>query len=860
VPQEVATYSELRIRFERAPDGDTYVVHASGPAGETQGQFRLPGSKLELENLALKLSRGRNVVRRVDSSELALVRRYGTDLFNAVFSGDIRDLYRDSFTVAQGEGKGLRLTLALSKTPELLHVPWEYLYDDPAFLSISTWTPVVRYLDLPRSRPPLPVTQPLRILAMVSSPSDVVSLDVGQERRNLEEALAEVTARGAITIRWLEKATLRELQRELRRGAYHVFHFIGHGGYDTSADDGVLLLEDDLGRSRRISGMQLGTMLADETALRLAVLNSCEGARTSSDDPYAGVATSLIQREVPAVVAMQFEITDRAAILFGGEFYAALADGYPVDSALAEARKAIFADQNDVEWGTPVLYMRVPDGRIFDVASNGKPSVASDAGVTKPSEETGPPPLPPPPPPSLPPASVRRAMPKRGVLIAAGLVALGAIAAVIAIVVLRGGGTPESVPRTTTTGGPGHTTLVWSRRTADPSVLGGSARQEMTGVAPLPEGNAVAVGTDGPRGNVDPAVWTYEGRVWHRQIKKALAKAPGRFNSVAASTKKNFVVVAVGRSGAPAPTDPGQDALVWTFADGRWRRTCKIACGNGVEGGGPLGQMMYSVVYRQRGGFAAVGTDAVRDPDKSLHFDAAVWTSPDGLSWRRVRADPRVFGGRSDQVMRAVTETRSGLLVAVGWDQFRATVWTSRDGLRWQRTHVDDRQQLFEPRIFHLTGVAEDGSRLIAVGYIVRRTDGNGTVVAWASTGNPARASSWRKLAVASASDKRDQILTGVVATGAGAVAVGYDHGRSNRQVAGAWLAAPAGSNASSPGFKTVRSNSFEGNGNSEMDAVVQLTDGRVLAVGDGPSSSQPDNPNEQDAEFWTTQPLKARP
>ena len=64
---------------------------------------------------------------------------------------------------------------------------------------------------------------------------------------------------------------------------------------------------------------------------------------------------------------MQLEITDRAAITFACELYAALADGYAVDAALAEARKAIFADDNEVEWGTPVLFMRVPDGRIFDV-------------------------------------------------------------------------------------------------------------------------------------------------------------------------------------------------------------------------------------------------------------------------------------------------------------------------------------------------------------------------------------------------------------------------------------------------------------------------------------------------------------
>ena len=131
-----------------------------------------------------------------------------------------------------------------------------------------------------------------------------------------------------------------------------------------------MLFEDDLGRSRRITGDQLGTILQDEVSLRLAVLNACEGARSSVEDPFSGVATSLIEREIPAVIGMQFEITDRSAIVFASEFYAALADGYPVDSAMAEARKAIFADENDVEWATPVLFMRVQDGLLFDVPAH----------------------------------------------------------------------------------------------------------------------------------------------------------------------------------------------------------------------------------------------------------------------------------------------------------------------------------------------------------------------------------------------------------------------------------------------------------------------------------------------------------
>jgi len=106
----------------------------------------------------------------------------------------------------------------------------------------------------------------------------------------------------------------------------------------------------------------------DEKTLRLALLNACEGGRASKTDPFAGVGQSLLQQGVPAVIAMQFEVTDDTAITLAHSFYAALADGYPVDAALTEARKTIFA-RNAVEWGTPVLYMRAPDGRIFDVAN-----------------------------------------------------------------------------------------------------------------------------------------------------------------------------------------------------------------------------------------------------------------------------------------------------------------------------------------------------------------------------------------------------------------------------------------------------------------------------------------------------------
>jgi hypothetical protein len=73
-------------------------------------------------------------------------------------------------------------------------------------------------------------------------------LPIARERAKLEEALADATERGAAEIHWVERATLSELLRALRGDEYHVFHYIGHGAYDTTLGDGVLLFEDEDGK------------------------------------------------------------------------------------------------------------------------------------------------------------------------------------------------------------------------------------------------------------------------------------------------------------------------------------------------------------------------------------------------------------------------------------------------------------------------------------------------------------------------------------------------------------------------------------------------------------------------------------
>jgi hypothetical protein len=361
-------YLDFDLLISRAESGYRAQV-LSSPAGEATANFAAPFSELELENFVLRIGRPRRGLRRISSPEMEAVRTLGKGLYDAVFSGDVRACWRACLNEAEAQNTGLRLRLRIADAPELNDVPWEYLYNAPLnrFFSLSEHTPLVRYLDLPERIRPLTINTRLRILVMISSPTDYPGLDVEYEWSRLNEALGGLIDGGQVRLDRLAEARLGALQRALRLGEYHVLHFIGHGGFDPATQDGVLVLCDEAGKGRRVTAEHLGTLLHDHRSLRLAVLNACEGSRASRADPLAGVAQTLVQQGVPAAIAMQFEITDEAAITFSDEFYAATADGYPVDAALAAARKAIFAAGNDIEWGTPVLYLRAPDGCLFSV-------------------------------------------------------------------------------------------------------------------------------------------------------------------------------------------------------------------------------------------------------------------------------------------------------------------------------------------------------------------------------------------------------------------------------------------------------------------------------------------------------------
>ena len=391
----LAAYLDFVI--EVSPVGEqSYAIVARSSAGEVRQVAQFPYSAEEIEQHLAKVENA--ILRSTDGMYATpglheqTAQSFGRLLFEFLLAGETRTLYYESLREAAHQDRGVRLKLSLH-APMLATLPWEFLYDARKrdFVCLDPHTPLVRYTELAQTPHPLAVEPPLQILGVIADPIDMYArLDVEGERHRVNQAVHALVERGLVQITWLEGQTWRDLQRTMRTGEtpWHIFHFVGHGGFDEQRNEGYIVLADDAQKAHRLYATQLARLLARQrTSLRLVLLNACEGARTGALDLLSSTAATLINSGVPAVLAMQYAIADSVAVEFANTFYESLADNLPVDAAVAEARNAInFHNARSLAWATPVLYMRSPDGQLFALADSND-AVAPHHLYTSPTSE-----------------------------------------------------------------------------------------------------------------------------------------------------------------------------------------------------------------------------------------------------------------------------------------------------------------------------------------------------------------------------------------------------------------------------------------------------------------------------------------
>jgi CHAT domain-containing protein len=367
----MADDGSLVVRIWAGSEPGQYVVQAEGSSRDGQGQFQADLTRLE--KLATELTSSRD--ERPDEA-FSQAERIGNELFRAVFTGDIKSIY-DEMLAGANHGSDLRIVLKLDGAPQLMDLPWEFLNDGISFVVLKA--SIVRYLNVAQRCRPWQVSGKVRMLAVGSSgPSGYAPLDIAGESAGIAHAIRSVGKQGLAKVVWA-KPTLADLNEKLGQGEFNILHFFGHGDRDEPTGESGLVFVTGTGQTDLVKGRDLGALLAGHESLQLVVLNACEAARTDRRDPAKGVASELVRAGIPAVVAMQGAISDRAASMFASTFYQLLIDnGRPVDAALRSARHGLFAgDRKHLEWATPVLFSRTQDDRIFEFTGKKFPALDS---------------------------------------------------------------------------------------------------------------------------------------------------------------------------------------------------------------------------------------------------------------------------------------------------------------------------------------------------------------------------------------------------------------------------------------------------------------------------------------------------
>ena len=352
-------YTNFNLRIE-SKLGDGYPVGVdSDGMGETDGVFTLSADCLKIADELKDI--------QMLEADSHLPMDLGVSLYQCLFQNKVATMLYKSLGAVKDDERGLRIRLRLSP-PEIAALPWEVLYDQESkcFLATSDKTPLTRYIELAEPIKALKIEPPVKVLTLIPGGS---GLDVEKEEQIITQALAQL---GAVEMRVLKgKVTRSEISKALNAERYHILHFIGHGTF--VGGDGQLLINSEDGGEDRISANKFADFFRNHPSLKLVVLNACQGAEVSATRPMAGMAPQLVARGIPAVVAMQYPISDPAALVFAREFYLKLCTGWnrgQVDSAVSHARNRIYMDiEEALAFATPVLFLRSPTGVIFDLES-----------------------------------------------------------------------------------------------------------------------------------------------------------------------------------------------------------------------------------------------------------------------------------------------------------------------------------------------------------------------------------------------------------------------------------------------------------------------------------------------------------
>lgn len=340
-------------------------------------RYSKPGSAADV-----RLGQGKPILVQFDQEALNTLRNspaaYGRALTDCLFSDPIlTKTFGDALASAATLNVPLRLRLFIGATaPELHALRWETLNNPINSTPLCTNQNLLfsRYLGSADWRP-MRLREQTRLGALVAAanPIDLSEYEDMAEVDTKGEIARARTALGAVAVTALpsperQRVTLGNIIGQIAQDAPDIFYLACHG--TLKKDEPLLWLEDEDGRVRRVPGEELVLQLKElRHPPRLVVLASCQSAGAAGSDALMALGPQLAEAGIPAVLAMQGNITMKTVSEMMPVFFTELQKHGYVDLALSTARAAV---RDAPDYWMPVLFMRLNRGRIWSTPGFGR--------------------------------------------------------------------------------------------------------------------------------------------------------------------------------------------------------------------------------------------------------------------------------------------------------------------------------------------------------------------------------------------------------------------------------------------------------------------------------------------------------
>ena len=381
------TYSTFRIRV--ANDARVQVEKWDAEhhdLGQPSGLLRYQENLAEITPLLQSVSDG-------DLKTAKQARALGEALFNALFDDKLSQEFVNFYYEVVQKGKQLlrvELDIDERELPEVAALPWEFMClperENLGELWIGTDPNLVFARRRSQWNAALPIQlkpgEKLRIALAIAAPKGLDPVKYEEVQAVLEELAKEHSDRIEL-LPVVNPATPNAINEILEQEP-HIFHFIGHGRLENEEGKEVgqiALVKKVLNTASWVDAGFFGGLF-NRHRPGVVLLQACETGMSSASQAFVGVASKIVQQNIPVVVAMQYEIINAAASQFAYEFYERLAKDNPVDIAAQNGRLTLALDSQyrNRSFATPVVFMRVQDGYLFQRQN-------SEAGTEAPSNK-----------------------------------------------------------------------------------------------------------------------------------------------------------------------------------------------------------------------------------------------------------------------------------------------------------------------------------------------------------------------------------------------------------------------------------------------------------------------------------------